>query len=70
MSLKLKILIKNVLLYRKRTRKVHLNFKHIRFGRLKSPVKGLMPHYLRDQSVIHDFQLSINAKMSFWLRFL
>jgi hypothetical protein len=34
-SLKLKILIKNVLLYRKRT------FKHIRFGRSKSQVKGL-----------------------------
>jgi hypothetical protein len=37
---KLKILIKNVLIYRKRTKKSP--FKHIRFGRSKSPVKGLM----------------------------
>jgi hypothetical protein len=38
-SPKLKILIKKVLPYRKRIRKVHLNI--FRFGRSKSPVKGL-----------------------------
>jgi hypothetical protein len=36
----LKILIKNVLLYRKRENQKS-PFKHIRFGRSKSPVKGL-----------------------------
>jgi hypothetical protein len=38
-SPKLKILIKNVLLYRKRAKKSP--FKQIRFGRSKSSVKGL-----------------------------
>jgi hypothetical protein len=44
-SPKLKILIKNVLLYRKRTKKSP--FKHIRFGRSKSPVKGLIEKIIK-----------------------
>jgi hypothetical protein len=36
-SPKLKMLMKNVLLYRRRTKS---SFKHFRFGRSKSPVKG------------------------------